>query len=291
MNTLPILFSLFDNAITLSFDHEPGNITFRQFPDQETYVQINSDLSNRHVIFIANLADPNPKILPLIFALKTARALGALHITLVAPYLVYMRQDKQFHLGEGITSRYFSELLSQSVDHLITVDPHLHRYHSLNEIYTIKTTVCHAIDPIADWIKKSVQKPVIIGPDQESAQWAATIAQKIDVPYIILEKTRHGDRSVAVSLPHIEQYSNFTPVLIDDIISSGKTMLESIKQLLYLNMTAPVCIGIHAIFAENSYDELQTAGAGVIATCNTIPHPSNAIDIDPLIDAVISCRS
>lgn len=170
----PILFSLFDNEVMLNLiqqkcGYEIGEIVFRQFPDQETLVEITSDIKNRKVIFVANLSRPNKKILPLVFAAKTACDLGAKEITLVAPYLVYMRQDKQFNLGEGITSKYFAELISNYFNKLITVDPHLHRYDSLNKIYKIPSVVLHAVDPIAGWIEKNVDNPVIIGPDDLSA--------------------------------------------------------------------------------------------------------------------------
>ena len=283
-----ILFSLFDNDILANLinqknNFELGNIEFRQFPDDETYIKINSDVKNKKIIFVANLAYPNNKILPLLFAAKTARDLGASEIGLISPYLVYMRQDIRFNSGEGITSRYFSEIISSYFNWMLTIDPHLHRYHSLDEIYKIPTTVLHAIDPITQWIKKNVDHPVIIGPDRESEQWAAAIANKINSPFVILDKIRHGDRSVDVSLPEVAQYKNHSPILIDDIISSGKTMLESIKNLKALEMKSAICIGIHAVFADNAYQDLLDAGAGLIVTCNTIPHISNAIDLSHLI--------
>lgn len=107
--------------------------------------------------------------MPLIFAAKTARELKAKKITLIAPYLAYMRQDKQFHQGQGITSKYFAALISHYFDNLITIDPHLHRWHSLNDIYSIPTHVLHANDAIASWIIQHVTNPVLIGPDIESA--------------------------------------------------------------------------------------------------------------------------
>lgn len=283
-----ILFPLFGSeALTdLIKSHgqfELGDITLRQFPDDETYIKINSDVKNKKIIFVANVVRPNPKIMPLLFLAKTARDLGAVEVGLIAPYLVYMRQDKQFHPGEGVTSKYFSEMISHYFNFLMTVDPHLHRYNTLNEIYTIPAVALHAIDPIAQWIKNNVNQPVIIGPDQESAQWAEKIAQKIQAPFTILNKIRTGDRSVFVSSPEIACYKNHIPILIDDIISSGKTVLASIQQLKSLNMKAPICIGIHAVFSDNAYQDLLASGAEKIVTCNTIPHISNGIDLSELI--------
>lgn len=284
----PILFSLVDNGELLTdlakeTNYEIGEIILRSFPDEEIYIKINSEIKNRNIIFIESLERPNYKIVPLLFAAKTARDLGAKKIGIVAPYLAYMRQDKRFSSGEGITSKYFAELLSSYFDWLITIDPHLHRYHNLNEIYSIKTLVLHASDSIATWIKTNIFNPVLIGPDQESKQWVADIAQKADVPFIVLEKIRKADQLVEVSLPQLEKYKNNTPVLIDDIISTAKTMIATVKHLKNTELPLPVCIGIHAVFSGNAYEDLLQAGVQKVVTCNTIKHVSNEIDLGPLI--------
>ena len=292
MNPTPIIFPLFGydnfaNEIQKKLGYEIGKITQHQFPDEETVIQIDSDVAQRNVIFIASLDRPNTKILPIIFAAETARELGASKILLISPYLAYMRQDKQFQPDQGITSKYFAKLISHYFDGLITIDPHLHRWHSLNEIYSIPTKVLHATDTIALWIHQNIQNPVLIGPDAESSQWVDEVSKKYNTPFLILQKTREGDRSVETSVPNIEPYQQSTPVLVDDIISTGMTMLVPIKQLHSLNMKPPVCIGVHAVFSGNAYQDLLASGVEKIVTCNTINHPSNAIDISDDITRVL----
>lgn len=285
---IPIVFSLFNNlnfaeAIKDTCNYEMGEISIRFFPDEEIYIKINSNVKNREVLFVASLDRPNSKFLSLIFAAETARDLGAKKITLVAPYLAYMRQDKRFNPGEGITSKYFATLLSNHFDCLITIDPHLHRRHSLTEIYKKSNLVLHAEEKISAWIKQYVKQPIIIGPDKESEQWVSKVAQNIQAPFLILEKHRKGDSLVEVSVPKLEQHQGYTPVLLDDIIATAKTMIEVVKHLKDKGMRKPICIGIHAIFAGNAYTALLEAGADKIITCNTVTHPSNAIDLSELI--------
>lgn len=284
----PLLFTLFSDGsllenISKKLDTNITPITLHQFPDEETYIKIDADLKNQDCVIFDSLDRPNNKLLPLIFLAETLRDLGARQVGLVAPYLSYMRQDKRFHPGEGITSKYFSNLLSNYFNWLITVDPHLHRVKSLTEIYSIPTTVVHAIDNISNWIKRHVDKPLLIGPDIESKQWVEQIANNIQVPCLILEKIRYSDHEVEISAPEIERYKTYTPILVDDIISTAKTMIETVKQLKKLNTQPPICIGIHAIFAANAYDELFKAGVSDIVTCNTIFHPSNKIDLADVI--------
>ena len=283
----PLIFSLYTPSSFLevfktSSQFDIGMLTTREFPDQESYIKYDSVLKNRQIVFIVALDKPNSKFLPLIFALQTARELGASSIGLIAPYLPYMRQDKKFLAGEAVTSKYFSKMLGNSIDWLITIDPHLHRYHLLNEIYQIPTTVLHANDLISNWVQQYVSSPLIIGPDSESEQWVATIAKTLNAPYKILEKIRKGDNIVQIKFPNLNEYQDFTPVLVDDIISTGTTMIETIKHLKNIKMKAPICIGVHAIFAHHAYENILAAGAKSVITCNTIEHISNAIDVSIL---------
>lgn len=283
-----ILFSLPGNEdlaekLSNKLDIEMGKVMIRHFPDGETYVQILSDVKGKRVVLVCTLHQPDNKLLPLYFLSKTAMDLGADCTCLIAPYLAYMRQDKRFHQGEGITSNYFGSLISNFAETLVTVDPHLHRRSSLSEVYSIPTKVIHAADLISEWIKNNIKHPVLIGPDSESEQWVSEVAKNAGAPFIVLEKTRHGDKDVEVSIPDVEVYQEHTPVLVDDIISTARTMIETIRHLKSANMKSPVCIGIHAVFAENAYQELISAGAEDIVTCNTIPHSSNRIDVSRLL--------
>lgn len=259
-----------------------GEWEFRRFPDGESYIRLLSNVKNTDTTILCSLHQPDDKILPLLFLSETLREFGAKNVGLIAPYLCYMRQDKRFNEGECITSRPFAKLISQHFDWLSTIDPHLHRYHDLSEIYSIPTTTHRAALAIVDWIKQHVAQPLIIGPDEESRQWAQDMAQRIGCPFTVLTKIRHGDRQVEVSIPDVEQYREMQPVLVDDIISTAHTMIETTKHLHHLGLKAPVCIGIHAVFSQNAYKELIASGVKEIVTCNTIPHLTNKIDISHL---------
>jgi len=261
---------------TLSGD--TGTIEMRTFPDGETYLRILSNVAGRSVAIVCTLVRPDDKVLPLIFAATTARELGAAKVGLVAPYLSYMRQDQRFKPGEAVTSRKFAELLSNEFDWLVTVDPHLHRYRSLDAIYGIPTRVAHAAPAISVWVRENVSNAVIIGPDQESEQWVAEIASEANVPFTVLDKTRRGDRDVSISIKNWGPVVGRTPVLVDDIISSGRTMLEAIRVLRERHLPAPICIAVHGVFADQA--DLLLAQQGVrVVTSNSIIHGSNVIDV------------
>lgn len=266
---------------------EHGAWEHHRFPDGESLVRLDTDVSGKHVMILCSLLEPDRKILPLLFLADTARELGAKRVGLVSPYLAYMRQDIRFHDGEAITSRIFAALLSRHVDWLVTVDPHLHRYHSLDEIYTIPSLVVPAAPTVAEWIRKHIGNPLLVGPDEESEQWVGEVAAKAEAPFIVLRKTRHGDRDVSVSAPDADAYRDRVPVLVDDIISSARTMATTTRQLLAQGFRPPVCIGVHGIFGEDGFGTLKAAGVERILTCNTLPHETNAIVLDaPLAEAI-----
>lgn len=284
----PLILSLPGNdsladALTTRLDGERGKAIVRRFPDGESYVRIENSVEGRSIILCCTLDRPDEKILPLVFLGATAKELGAVRVGLVAPYLAYMRQDRRFQPGEGITSVYFARLLSGTVDWLVTVDPHLHRRASLSEIYPIPTQVIHAALLISRWVRENIPSPVLIGPDSESAQWVSEIAAGAGAPYLVLEKIRRGDREVEVSVPETDRWRGYTPVLMDDIISTARTMIETVGHLRRAGLPKPVCIGIHAILADRAEEDLREAGALRVVTCNTIPHPSNAIDLGDLL--------
>lgn len=278
----PLLFNLdsdpfLANQLRHHLDADSGLLNTRQFPDQETYLRIDSNCQNRDCVIFCNLYQPNSKILPLIFLADTLRELGAARVVLITPYLCYMRQDIRFQPGECVNAYPFGKLLSQHVDFLVTMDPHLHRIHALDEVYQIPTAVVPAAPLIAFWVVCSIVEPLFIGPDSESEQWVSEVARLAEAPYVIMEKVRHGDRDVDIHLPDMTQWQGYTPVLVDDIISSGKTMQNTLKALQNVGLSRGYCIGVHGLFADNAYAELKQLAD--VVTTRTVPHASNQIEI------------
>lgn len=264
-----------------------GAVETRAFPDGESYVRILSDVAGRTVDLVCTLARPDDAFLRLIFAADAARELGATEVNLIAPYLAYMRQDRRFKPGEALTSESFARVLSARFDRLVTVDPHLHRYAALSALYTIPADTLHAAPLLAGWIGAEVTAPLVIGPDEESEQWVSAIAAAIGAPHAVLRKIRHGDRNVDVALPDLSRWRDRQPVLVDDIVSSGNTMIEAARQLPAQGFSRPVVAVVHGIFAEDSYERLAPLCRRIVST-DSVPHESNAINLATLIAAGIA---
>lgn len=267
---------------------EQGRQEFRRFPDGESYLRIRTSVSGAHCVVLADLSNPDAKYLAHLFLLETLRELGASSVGLVAPYLCYMRQDRRFNDGEAVTSSLFARSLSSHIDWLITVDPHLHRYHSLDEIYSVPTQVVQGAPALVAWLRGQ-DDILLVGPDAESEQWVSSIAQASNHPYVIGAKQRLGDRRVEVALPDISQYRGLKAIIIDDIISSGRTIGECVRVLRTQGMEAVLCAAVHGIFAEASDKYLLNTGLQSLVTTNTIPHSTNGIDVTELLVPPIRC--
>lgn len=285
---IPLLFSL-ESGLPLfqplcrALGGEPGTLERRQFPDGESYLRVTTPVASRHCVLLANLMEPDHKFLPLAFVASTLRELGARSVGLVAPYLSYMRQDARFKDGEAVTSRVFAGLLSQQVDWLVTVDPHLHRYHTLSELYSIPAVAVAGAPMLAGWLSKRDDELLLVGPDVESEQWVSAIAERIQQPFVIGRKKRRGDRDVTVTLPELAGHQHRTAVIVDDVVSSGHTLLKTLAALKGAGMTRVDCATVHGIFADGIDARLLEQGVGTLISANSIPHPSNAVDLTPVL--------
>ena len=170
----------------------------------------------------------------------------------------------------------------------MTVDPHLHRVHALDEIYAVPTRVVAAAPALAAWIATHVSRPLVVGPDEESAQWVRDVATRAGAPFVVMRKVRRGDRTVEITAPDVSAWHGHTPVVVDDVVSSGQTMIATVRRLVEAGLASPVCLAVHALFARDTDEALRAAGAIDIVTTNTITHPAGTIDIVPLLGPAIA---
>lgn len=282
----PLVFSLDADLVAgllcAQLGADPGTLERRRFPDGETWLRVTSAVTQRDCVIVADLVQPDARFLPLCFLAATLRELGAAQVGLVAPYLSYMRQDTRFSAGEALTSRVFAGLVSRHVDWLVTVDPHLHRYRSLDEIYAIPSRVVHGAPLLAAHLRGR-NNVLLVGPDAESEQWVSAIAAASGHPWVVGTKLRSGDREVSVRLPDLGGYAGRSAVIVDDVVASGHTILQCLKALQASGFTEVDCACVHGLFAEDSAALLLQGGIRRLISTNTIAHASNAVDLTPAL--------
>ena len=261
------------------------------FPDGDIYLKFNSSLKGQQVVIVHSFQPhPDMSLFDVIWAAETAKDLGAKKVILIAPYLAYMRQDKRFNPGEAVSSRIMAKLLNKSIDKIITIDPHLHRYKSLKDIFTISSIKLTANNVIADYIQRNIKNPVIIGPDNESYQWAESIAKNIKVQSTVLEKTRFSSHHVSVKIINPIPLKGQNVVIVDDIISTGHTMAEAAKKAHKQGAKSITAVCVHGLFAGDALEHLAKAGVSKVVSTNTIKHKTNGIDVTSLLVSELKKR-
>ncbi len=253
------------------------------FPDGEIRVRIPEPVGE-DVVLVCSLDHPSEKTLALTFVSDVLRGMGARRLRLVIPYLAYMRQDIAFHPGEGVSAASYARLLSRLGDALVTVDPHLHRIPRLEDVYSLPATALHATGILGDWLKERLDGPsLLIGPDRESEQWVTAVAARCAQPFLVLDKERLGDRQVEIRVPDLRDRGPLSVVLVDDMVSTGHTLMKVATQLRRQGLTDIRAVFVHALFGEDTTREMRASGIHELASCNTVAHVTNRIDITPLL--------
>lgn len=271
-------------ASTLDCDYK--EIRLHHFPDGESRVNVPTEAAS-NVIIYRSLDRPNNKLIELLLSISALRDNGAKQITLIAPYLCYMRQDCAFEAGDVISQQVIGDFLAQHVDTLITVDPHLHRVHELKQAVPCPQAINITAAPLfRDYLHQHIHDAVLLGPDEESEQWVASIAGD-DYNFGVARKQRHSDLDVEIHLPNLP-LQNKTVVLIDDVVSTGQTLLKTVEAIQLQQPEKIIIMVTHALFADEDFDQtLYDNGVADIISTDSIPHRSNQLELAlPLAAAI-----
>jgi ribose-phosphate pyrophosphokinase len=289
-----LLYFADEEAAALRLAHAAGRpahaIERHRFPDGELRLRLPLDAQGAlpaRVVLLRSLHQPNEKLVELLLAARTARGLGARHLTLVAPYLAYMRQDMAFEPGQVVSQQVVGGFLASLFDAVVTVDPHLHRVATLQQAVPVpQAVVLSGAQPLADLIARRRPGALLVGPDGESAQWIAQAAARHGFDHAVCTKVRRGDRDVTIELPALDARGRAV-VLLDDMASTGRTLALA-AQLLRQAGAASVDVAVtHALFAGDALQLLHDAGVGEVWSTDCIPHTSNAVPMaDVLCEAV-----
>lgn len=263
-----------------------AEIYLHHFPDRESLLRLPTALPE-HIVIVRSLDRPNDKLIELLFCAKTAREQGVKRITLVAPYLCYMRQDIANQPGEAVSQRIIGKLLADLFDDVITVDPHLHRISHLQQAIPLKNAVAlSAADEIAGFLAARLDHAHLLGPDAESEQWVSGIAQKIAFSYSVASKVRQGDKKVDIHLPD-GAFKEQTVVIIDDMASTGRTTARAAALLKVAGAREVYSLVTHALFCGDAEKYIRESGVAAIWSTDSITHTTSEIPLAGMLaDAI-----
>ena len=261
-------------------------IEVHAFPDGETRLRLPPALPPR-VVLLRGLQRPNPKLMPLLLAAAGARELGCTRLELVCPYLAYMRQDMAFVPGEVVSQRHLGRLLAAAFDAVITVDPHLHRVATMDEVVPGRRGVAlSAAGLLGALVAQQVPGALLLAPDEEAGQWVRSAAVAAGLDHAVCLKQRRGDRDVTVALQGAPVRGRAV-VLLDDVASTGRTLVSAAAGALAAGAASVDAAVTHALFVGDALEAVRAAGVGRVWSSDAVPHPSNAVSIVPLVAAAL----
>jgi len=240
-----------------------AKVETKRFPDDECYVRIDEDLDGEDV-FLVQTGWPDRNIIELFLLQDAIREFEISSLTTVVPYFGYARQDKQFKPGEPISARAIARLIQLQTDEFMTVDVHAVSIIDWFDNVSAKN-VC-AYPEIGKFLRaKGVQ--VILSPDEGRWENAKRVADVAGCDADFLVKERLDGKHVAI---------------VDDIISTGGTIIKAAEQLKIQGAKKIVAACTHGVFANNALDRIRLAVDEIYST-DTIENPTTAITVAPQI--------
>ncbi|MCD6573141.1 MAG: ribose-phosphate diphosphokinase [Thermoplasmata archaeon] len=246
-----------------------ASVSIKRFPDGECYVKLNEEVE--HAIIIQNTY-PDENIIEL-FLLQDAVRRMAGRMDVIIPYYGYGRQDKIFEYGEAISAEKMARLIEQDASSVILINPH--KEHIIN-FFSIPAKIADATETIAEYFKGKVD--MVIAPDKGAASMAAKAASVIQCEYDYFEKHRISGSVVETKLKKMD-VAGRNVVILDDIISTGGTMIQAIKQLVKQEANDIYVACIHGLFIGNADDRILQEGAKEIVTTDTIESAYSKVSV------------
>ena len=274
------------NTVANQLGVTSGKLEVRRFPDGEKYLRILNEVKNEHVIVIQSMHHtPDDFLFEYLLLVDALKDLGAKRVTSFVPYFAYARQDERFKPGEALSFKTVSKLIqSVGTDEIFTIDMHQHRVVKSSEVFGIPSHNLSAMRLLADYVRKEgkLTNPLVIGPDAEAEQWAKLAAESLNAEYDVFEKKRLGDSKVEIR-PRRSSAKDRDVLIVDDIISTGGTIIEASKILFSQGARRIEVACTHPILASEALSRILAIGVANVVGTDTVPCPISYVSVAPLI--------
>ncbi len=246
-----------------------ANVSIKRFPDGECYVKLNDEVE--HAIVVQNTY-PDENIIEL-FLLQDALRRVANRIDVVIPYYGYGRQDKIFEKGEAISAEKMAKLIEQDADSIILVNPHKEH---IKNFFNIDAKICDAIPAIAEYFVGKID--TVIAPDKGAIYMAKKAADIMKCDYNYFEKKRISSNEVKMEIKDIDAKDKKI-LILDDIISTGGTMIKAIEVLKQQGANEIYVACVHGLFIGNADERILKSGCKEIVTTDTIESAYSKVSV------------
>ncbi|MEM2146042.1 MAG: ribose-phosphate diphosphokinase [Candidatus Jordarchaeaceae archaeon] len=260
-------------------------VNTKRFPDGEFYFKLEERIIDEEVLIVQSLYPPqDTRLIELLIMLQTVRDFKAKAINVFIPYLAYSRQDERYLEGECLSASLMSEILEKlGANTIYTID--VHNQKVLN-MYKIPAYSLSASGELAKYfLSYNLKDPLVVSPDAEemALKRAENAAKTIGAEYDFFEKSRDRRTGEIVTHPKNLKVKDRDAIIIDDIVSTGKTSANVVK-ILKDQGARRVFIGVsHALLLGNALEILTTAGVNEIVGTDSVINSYAKVSVAPIL--------
>ena len=255
-------------------------IESRRFPDGERYVRIKGKV-NEEVIVVQSTGYPQDEnLMELFLILKNLKSMGVKKTKVVIPYFGYGRQERRFKSGEAVSAVIVADLLEAAgADEIFCINLH---EENIKEFFQIPVHNLSAMKPIADHIEKTINNPVIVAPDKGALGFAKEVAEILGCEYDYLEKTRLSPEVVETKPKNLDVKGKET-IIIDDIISTGGTIVNAARILKEHGATKVVVSCVHPVLVGDALLKIFAADVDDVIATDTLRSDVSLISVAQIV--------
>jgi ribose-phosphate pyrophosphokinase len=248
-----------------------GRVCLKQFNSGEIYVKFEESVRGADVYILQTFSPPvNDHLVELLVMVDALKRSSVGKINVILPYYGYARQEKQSVPREPITAKMIADILTTvGVQRVITFDLHAS---AIQGFFNIPVDHLTALDLLANTVRAQVnrQRAVVVSPDAGRAKTAEKFATLLDLPFAIMHKKR-PNHNEAVVTHVIGDVENKTPIIIEDMIDTGGTLVQVVESLVENGADPAVICATHAVFSKPIKDRLTHPGIARVVVTNTLP--------------------
>jgi ribose-phosphate pyrophosphokinase len=258
-------------AIARELQTERAATMVERFPDGECHVRLEAEIRG-HDVYVVQPTGPHvdEHLMELLLLADAARRGGAARVTAVVPYLAYARQDRRTEAGESIGTRVVADSLAAvRIDRVLVVDPHTA---ALEAMFAVPVECLSGMPVLADALQPlAPTNAVVVAPDLGAVKLAERYAAALDLPVVVIRKTRLSATSVRAD-EVVGTVEGRVPIVVDDMISTGGTLCAAMDSLLQQGCQPSLLVAAtHALLVEPAIERLRDLPIERLIVTDTLP--------------------
>lgn len=250
-----------------------GQIQIGTFSDGEIDVWVKDEVNNSNVFIMQSNSTPvNDSIIELALIADALKRSGAHWITAIIPYFGYSRKEKQSRVGEPISAKVVADLITSSgINKVICLDLHAD---AIVGFFNVPVIYLTALEALAKRLKEEKLKdPIVVAPDVGGVKRARNFANYLNAPMAVIEKHRRIDeRDKMEVLSMSGEVRGDTAIIIDDVISTGGTIVDSANALKNKGVNRIIVCATHGVFAGDAIKNLEESPIEKVFVTDSVGH-------------------